>query len=138
MTEIVETPTAPIWPGGHEADPPVTVRTFVRADERMPVQAFLEAEGVACFTPDGNILAIDPALYVAVGFYKLQVPTSQVELAQALLAEWDDADPLPENVDTGAFPAAEEVPRERRGGWAWLLLVAAAIAAVTFFVVGNS
>ena len=137
MTDAAQTESSPSWPGGHQTDPPVTVRTFARTDERMPVQAFLESEGVACFNADGNVLSIDPGLYVAVGFYKLQVPTSQVEIAQALLAEWDDADPLPANVDTGAFPAAEETPLERRGTWAWLLILAAVIAGIAFFVAGR-
>ena len=137
MTNLAETPSAPERPGGHDADPPVTVRTFVRGDERMPVLAFLEAEGIACFTPDGNVLSIDPGLYVAVGFYKLQVPTSQAATANALLAEWDDAEPLPDNVDTGTVLAADAGAFERSGSWVWLLPAAAALAAIAFVVIGR-
>ena len=70
----------------------------------MPVLAFLEAEGVDTHTPDGNTLSIDPGLFVALGFYKIQVPQSQIEKARLLLAEWDEAVPLPDHVDTGENP----------------------------------
>lgn len=90
------------WPdGGHQKDPPVTVRTFSREDEMMPVVAFLNAEGVPTYQPDSNILKIDPALFVALGFYKLQVPTSLRERAMRLLIAWDNATPLPPDADTG-------------------------------------
>ncbi|MCO4773198.1 MAG: hypothetical protein KDA24_24405 [Deltaproteobacteria bacterium] len=125
-----ETPQNP-WPADRKLDPPVTIRTFSREDERMPVRAFLEAEGVATFQPDGNVLSIDPGLYVALGFYKLQVPTSQAELAVRLLGEWDDAAPLPENVDTGEWAAAEP-PRE---GAIWPWFAAMASLAALFFLV---
>ena len=131
MTEIVTKLKEMPWPpGGHDADPPVTVRTFSREDERMPVRAFLEAEGVATYQPDGNILSIDPALFVALGFFKLQVPTSQVELAHRLLAEWDEAAPLPEVLDTGEFPVQE--PSEQRV-WPWFAAMAL-LAGLLFLV----
>ncbi len=130
MTEAGEPSAAPHWPESHETDPPVTVRTFAREDLRMPVIAFLQAEGVATFTPDGNTMSIDPGMYVALGFYKIQVPTSQVELAQALLAEWDDAEPLPANVDTGEWKAeggvqpkpVESIGDKSGESWLWPLV----------------
>ena len=131
MIKAGETSEAPQWPTeNRESDPPVTVRTFAREDLRMPVIAFLQAEGVATFTPAGNTMSIDPGMYVALGFYKIQVPTSQLELAQALLAEWDDADPLPANVDTGEWKSeggvqpkpVESIGEESGDSWLWPLV----------------
>ena len=124
MTEpAMQLPQSPWSEGGHEVDPPVTVRTFARHDERMPVLAFLEAEGVPTHTPDGNIMSIDPGLFVALGFYKIQVPTSQLAKTQALLAEWDEAVPLPDHVDTGEWPAEEIHGADDKGGLPWVMAV---------------
>ncbi len=128
-------PPAPLSSEERETDPPVTVRTFAREDLRMPVIAFLQAEGVTTITPDGNTMAIDPGMFVALGFYKLQVPTSQAERALALLAEWDDADPLPANVDTGEWqvdggvqPKPVDAIGEPKGeSWRWPLLIVGAL-----------
>ena len=57
----IVTPVSELGPS--EVDRPVTVRTFAREDERMPVRAFLEAEGIACIQPDSNALSIDPGLF---------------------------------------------------------------------------
>jgi hypothetical protein len=136
MTDAGETSAAPHWPTeSHETDPPVTVRTFAREDLRMPVIAFLQAEGVATYTPDGNTMSIDPGMYVALGFYKIQVPTSQVEMTKALLAEWDDAEPLPANVDTGEWQAeggvqpkpTESIGESDEESWKWPLIVVACL-----------
>lgn len=116
-------PATPEGAGAHSnrTDPPVTVRTFARHDERMPVLAFLEAEGVSTHTPDGNVMSIDPGLFVALGFYKIQVPQSQVETACLLLAEWDEAVPLPDHVDTGEW-AAEEIHGSTESGPSWPMI----------------
>jgi hypothetical protein len=106
------------WVHADKTDPPVTVRTFARQDERMPVLAFLEAEGVDTHTPDGNTLSIDPGLFVALGFYKIQVPQSQIEKARLLLAEWDEAVPLPDHIDTGEW-SVEEIHGPSKGGVSW-------------------
>lgn len=113
-------------------DPPVTVRTFARADERMPVRAFLEAEGLRVVHPDGHVLSIDPGLYVAMGFYKLQVPRSQVEQARELLAAWDAAElvdePFSEDDDASGPPASNHAPSTRRWAWLWLAVLVVALA----------
>ena len=132
MTDPGETSAAPQWATEtRETDPPVTVRTFAREDLRMPVIAFLQAEGIPTITPDGNTMSIDPGMYVALGFYKIQVPTSRVENAMALLAEWDDAEPLPANIDTGEWqieggvqpkPVVESIGESDGGSWLWPLV----------------
>jgi|GEM_PF-3665293 len=117
-------------------DPPVTVRTFNRQEERMAVLAFLQAEGIDTHTPDGNMLSIDPGMFVAVGFYKLQVPQSQVATAQALLAEWDDAAPLSSLLDTGEW-AAEEIGESGRV-LPWVVAFAILATIVTFVLTTGS
>lgn len=136
MTDVDPTPPAsPLTQDERETDPPVTVRTFAREDLRMPVIAFLQAEGVSTITPDGNTMSIDPGMYVALGFYKIQVPTSQVERATALLAQWDDAEPLPANIDTGEWQVeggvqpepVDEIAEKRVESWRWPLLIVAVL-----------
>jgi hypothetical protein len=124
----------PPWPpGGFEHDPPVTVRTFTRVDERMPLDAFLRAEGVPTHMPDGNTLSIQPDLYIALGFFKLQVPRSLRGRAELLLGEWDRATPLPSDLEF--VPSGEQVePEPERArfastmGWAMAAVVVALIA----------
>ena len=113
-------------------DPPVTVRTFARDDERMPVRAFLEAEGIRVVYPDGHVLAIDPGLFVAMGFYKLQVPRSQVEQARELLDAWDAAELVDEafgeSEDDSEAPVSNHASTTRRWAWIWLAVLVAALA----------
>lgn len=112
-------------------DPPVTVRTFARDDERMPVRAFLEAEGIRVVYPDGHVLAIDPGLFVAMGFYKLQVPRSQVEQARELLAAWDAAELVHESFgepEEELHEPSNHAPSTRRWAWLWLAVLVAALA----------
>ncbi len=101
----------PPWPTGDRSlDPPVTVRTFTRGDERMPIDAFLRSEGIPTFLPDGNTLAIQPDLYIALGFFKLQVPTSLVPQAQQLLDDWDAAEPLADDAEFEPTPLPDNRP----------------------------
>lgn len=71
----------------HNADPFVTLTTFVNPLEAEATRLGLEAEGIVAMLQDANIIQMDPLLGVAVGDVKLQVPRSQVGLAIDLLEQ---------------------------------------------------
>jgi len=121
----------PQWPhAGRDGDPPCTVRTFSRNDERMPVDAFLRSEGVPTLLPDNNTLSIQPDLYVALGFFKLQVPTSLVPRANELLTDWDQAVAIEDDAEFSPSPLPDgpaEGGQLPTGMWAAAVVIGGAV-----------
>lgn len=60
-----------------------------------------------------------------------------MERARSLLAEWDDAEPLSENLDTGEWPPEEPRPDGGNGlPWVMAVLVLAGLLVVVLALRG--
>jgi len=79
----------------------VTVRTVTTISEADAFRALLADDGVDLYIIDGNTVAMDWMLGNAIGYIKLQTPSSQVERALEIFAEFDrrraEAPPLAED-----------------------------------------
>jgi hypothetical protein len=63
----------------------VTVKTFWSSYQANIVKSFLENEGITCFLKDEFTVNADPLITNAIGGVKLQVPSSEYELAYTKL-----------------------------------------------------
>ncbi len=71
----------------------VTVKTFWSSYQANIVKSFLENEGITCFLKDELTVNADPLITNAIGGVKLQVPSSEYELAYSLLDEYGYINP---------------------------------------------
>lgn len=76
----------------------VTVATFDNMPDAYIAQGLLEAEGIACYLQDENLVQTDWLYSIAVGGIKLRVPQSLLDRAQQLLAQ-DRSDNLDQDND---------------------------------------
>lgn len=65
----------------------VTVATYLILPEAEASKLRLEAEGLTVFLADTEIVNMDWGAGIAVGYIKLQVPTSQTDVATAMLSQ---------------------------------------------------
>lgn len=81
-----------------------TIKVFDNPIEAHLLKSKLESEGIPCFLQDENIVALNPLYNYAVGGIKLNIPTTDLALAQQILSEIEHAPNLDEKEEIICCP----------------------------------
>lgn len=73
------------------------VKAFDNPIEAHLLKTKLESEGIPCFLKDEHIISLNPLYNYAVGGIKLMIRSADLEAAQAIIQEIDQAPSLDEN-----------------------------------------
>ncbi len=85
----------------------VTVRTFDNTIDAHLLKAKLESEAINCFLFDENITALYPLYNISIGGIKLKVNENDVELASAIINDYDQLLLTEENGETLKCPKCQ-------------------------------
>jgi hypothetical protein len=95
-------------PSPSEEDPPeyrdlTTIRRYRDLSEALVARAVVESAGIFCFLKDENLVRLDWQVSNFIGGIRLQVPSGDVEAAEAILSQ-----PIPDSISIPDEPGFQQ------------------------------